>query len=104
MELLINDKLKLGGRRERLRAKAFGGVRMVSGLSDIGQANCDFTLNFLAKEGIVCEAKSLGGGLARRVMFWPASGRALQKAQTDDVLPDERPLQAPDAGSNLELF
>ena len=52
MELLINDILKQGGKRHRLRAKAFGGASMVEGLSGIGQANCDFTLDFLAREGI----------------------------------------------------
>jgi chemotaxis protein CheD len=43
MELLINDILKLGGRRDRLKAKVFGGARMIVGLSDIGKLNGDFT-------------------------------------------------------------
>lgn len=104
MELLINDILKLGGRRDRLLAKAFGGARMVAGLSDIGQANCDFTLNYLEKEGISCEGKSLGGGAARHVMFWPTSGRVLQKVRTDDAIPDEKPVQQSENGNDLELF
>ena len=69
MELLINDILKLGARRDRLTAKAFGGASMVEGLSDIGQANCDFTTDFLEREGISCQGKSLGGDYARHVMF-----------------------------------
>ena len=104
MELLINDILKLGARRSRLRAKAFGGARMVAGLSDIGKANCEFTLGYLEKEGIHCDGQSLGGDAARHVMFWPATGRALQKIRMDQVLPDEEPIQTEGKGNDLELF
>ena len=104
MELLINDILKQGGRRDRLRAKAFGGARMVEGLSGIGQANCDFTLDFLAREGIHCEGQSLGGDTARHVMFWPATGRALLKVRTDQVIAEERPMEPQTEGNDLELF
>lgn len=104
MELLINDILKMGGARERLRAKAFGGARMVAGLSDIGRLNAEFTLDFLEKERIVCEGHSLGGETARHIMFWPASGRALQKVRADEVLHEELPPPAQEAGNDLELF
>ncbi|HEY1072308.1 chemotaxis protein CheD, partial [Brevundimonas sp.] len=36
MELLINDVLKAGGRRDRLQAKLFGGGRMFDSLKDVG--------------------------------------------------------------------
>lgn len=104
MELLINDILKMGGRREYLRAKAFGGARMVAGLSDIGRLNSEFTLDFLNKEGIQCEKHSLGGDTARHIMFWPASGRVLQKVRTDEVLQEEVQVQTKDIGNDLELF
>ena len=104
MELLINDILKLGGSRDRLRAKAFGGARMVAGLSDIGQINSAFTLDFLEKEGIRCETHSLGGDSARHIMFWPSSGRALQKVRVDEVLREEMPPPISETGNGLELF
>lgn len=104
MELLINDILKLGGRRDRLKAKAFGGARMIAGLSDIGKLNGDFTLRFLANEGIDCEGHSLGGGSARQVMFWPATGRVLQKIRTGTDLPEEMPVPQAIVGNDLELF
>lgn len=104
MELLINDILKQGGRRERLRAKAFGGARMVAGLSDIGQINSAFTLDYLEKEGIRCDKHSLGGGKARQIMFWPATGRAMQKTRVDRVLEDEFPDVLDETGNGLELF
>lgn len=53
-------------------------VRMIAGLSDIGQSNGAFARRFLADEGIACVAESLGGTSARRIRFWPVSGRARQ--------------------------
>lgn len=104
MELLINDILKLGGQRSRLHAKAFGGARMVAGLSDVGKNNSDFVLDFLNKEGIVVEGHSLGGTNARHIMFWPASGRVMQKVR-QDAPPEPQPVAPPAAtGNDLELF
>lgn len=104
MELLINDVIKLGGDRERLRAKAFGGARMVAGLSDIGRMNSQFTLDFLTKEGITCETHSLGGDAARHIMFWPTSGRALQKIRADEIIQEEMAVPPEEKGNGLELF
>lgn len=104
MELLINGILKLGGQRDRLRAKAFGGARMVAGLSDIGAQNASFTMDFLEREGISCDSQSLGGTTARHVMFWPASGRALQKIRQSADLIEEIPVQEAQRGNDLELF
>jgi chemotaxis protein CheD len=105
MELLINEILKLGGRRDRLRAKVFGGARMFSGLSDVGRINSEFALDFLQKEGISCEGHSLGGEAARHILFWPAKGRAMQKIRSD-AAPLETPTVPPDVtkGNGLELF
>ena len=79
MELLINDILRRGGRRHRLQAKLFGGGRMFDGLSDVGEANAAFAERFLRDEGVPVLGGSLRGPQARRVQFWPVSGRALQR-------------------------
>ena len=103
MELLINDMIKLGARRDRLKAKVFGGARMVAGLSDVGQKNGVFVLEFLRCEGIECTGQSLGGTQARRIEFWPDSGRARQKllgeAQIVEAL-----APPPETASDVELF
>ena len=78
MERLVNGLLRHGARRSRLRAKLFGGARMIASLMDIGRRNGDAALQFLHNEGIDCISASLGGNRARRVRFWPASGRAQQ--------------------------
>ena len=79
MELLINAMLKLGSRKGDIRAKLFGGARVMDGLSDIGAANIGFAVQFLLDEDIPCVARSLGGSQARRVRFWPTTGRASQR-------------------------
>ena len=39
MELLINELIKSGAERSNLRAKVFGGARMISSASDVGRRN-----------------------------------------------------------------
>ncbi len=105
MELLINALLKKGARKERLEAKIFGGGRMIAGLSDIGQSNSDFARRFLRDEGIPCVAESLGGTSARRIRFWPASGRARQiLLDPSQSPPPPAPTPPPVDTSDVELF
>jgi len=103
MELLINDLIKRGARRASLRGKAFGGARMVKGLSDIGASNASFVLDYLRREGIACDAHSLGGEHARVVRFWPVSGRAMQKSTlSTDIGAEQKPAEP--KGNAPELF
>ncbi|RZJ27946.1 MAG: chemotaxis protein CheD [Brevundimonas sp.] len=107
MELLINDLIKAGARRERLEAKLFGGGRMFDSLRDVGVANADFAERFLRDEGIRVVGGSLRGAGGRRLHYWPVSGRALQRGVTDAVAPAPRPVPAPipvETGGELELF
>lgn len=105
MELLINDLLKAGGRRDRLEAKLFGGGRMFDSLRDVGRANADFAERFLQDEGIPLVGGSLRGQGGRRLHYWPVSGRALQRAVTDNHVPAPvAPPAPPSGGGMLELF
>ncbi|HVY87743.1 MAG TPA: chemotaxis protein CheD [Hyphomonadaceae bacterium] len=79
MELLINALLQAGARRDRLEAKLFGGARMMKNLSDIGAQNASFAIDFLKQERIANQGGSLGGDQARRIRYWPVSGRAQQR-------------------------
>lgn len=83
MEKLINGILTSGGKRDRLLCKAFGGAAIVPSLGKIGQENAVFVLGYLANERISCIAQSLGGTQARRIRFWPATGRAQQNLVED---------------------
>lgn len=106
MEVLINGLISRGCARDRLSAKLFGGARMFEGLSDIGACNARFARAFLAAEGIPVESESLGGDSARRVEFWPASGRVRQKLLSARQAPAPllAPAPAPAPVGDVELF
>jgi len=96
MELLVNGLLQRGAQRHRLEAKLFGGGAVVEGFSDIGAQNAAFAERFLRDEGITYRGGSLGGKIARRIQFWPATGRARQLflAPSDSVLDAEKAIKA----------
>lgn len=109
MELLVNGLLQSGARRDRLEAKLFGGARMIAGLTDIGRRNAEFAESFLAREGITYAGGSLGGMHARRIQYWPATGRARQfmveRAEDKIFEAERRPPPAPvDTSGSVELF
>lgn len=81
MEILINHLLKLGARRDRLEAKVFGGGRVMESLSSsqVGEKNARFVKHYLKNEGIPLVAEDLLDIYPRKVYFFPASGRVLQK-------------------------
>jgi chemotaxis protein CheD len=94
MEQLINAILKAGGRREDLRAKVFGGGRVLARMSDVGQRNIEFVERYLAAENVAVVASDLGGTYPRQVQFFPHSGRARIRLlrRSDDLkqVADER--------------
>jgi len=102
MELLINALIKEGANRRHLKAKVFGGGRMIAGLTDIGQKNAIFVRDFLKREGIACFGESLGGTQARRIEFWPGTGRARQRLLGEARVMEMR--APPPAGNGVELF
>lgn len=108
MELLINEILRLGGGRRTLQAKLFGGGRMFNGLGDVGEANAAFAERFLKDEGIPIVGGSLRGPQARRVQFWPSSGRAFQRFVDDasqiQTLREVPVLRPPVDEGAVELF
>ncbi|MDB5424076.1 MAG: chemotaxis protein CheD [Phenylobacterium sp.] len=95
MEVLINGLLSAGARRERLRAKLFGGGRLIQGLSNIGDQNVTFAEAFLARERIPVCGGSVRGDHARRIRFWPVSGRTTQLSLTSDGNIFAQELKAP---------
>ncbi len=79
MEHLINLILKNGGRRINLRAKLFGGGKVLKQMSDVGQKNIDFALHYLTQENILLESSDLGANFPRKVLFHPKTGKAFVK-------------------------
>jgi chemotaxis protein CheD len=110
MEYLINGIIKLGGRRDRLKAKVFGGSKMLEGLGRIGEKNARFAFDYLSQEAIPCLNSSVGGTDARALRFWPGTGRVTmrmvtqQEARSVAAVPPPPPPRAQPAGNDLELF
>lgn len=79
MDVLVSELIKAGARRERLRAKVFGGAAVLPNmpLLNIGDRNSDFVLRYLRAEQIDLYAQDLGGSHARRVCFMPESGKVV---------------------------
>ena len=79
MEVLINQIQKLGGRRNNLEAKLFGGAMALPGLAtrSVGEMNAEFALRYLDAENIPVVAHDLLGFHPRKVYFFPKSGRVM---------------------------
>jgi chemotaxis protein CheD len=75
MELLINEMLRQGAEKRRLKAKAFGGSMIIGSDSDessfhsVGEGNSKFIREFLACEQIPLIAENLGGKEGRVIHF-----------------------------------
>ena len=76
MELLINDMLRLGAKRNHLQAKVFGGGNILriyqtgrTAIGDVGATNARFVHEFLHTEKIPIQAADLGGDYGRRIYF-----------------------------------
>ncbi|WP_246194679.1 chemotaxis protein CheD [Allochromatium palmeri] len=101
MEMLVNDLLKRGARREQLRAKAFGGANVLRESTDtrmdhfnIGTSNVLFVRQFLDRDGIPLVAEDLGGLHGRQIHFYGGDYsvflRRIPRAGVERVLSDEQ--------------
>lgn len=79
MEHLINTILKYGGRKVNLKAKVFGGGKVLKQMSDVGERNIEFVLSYLKQENIEIISSDLGLSYPRKVLFEPQTGRAFVK-------------------------
>lgn len=87
MELLINEMLKLGAAKSRMKARLYGGANMNPDLAPIGTGNAAFARAFLAAEGIAKVFEDMEGTQARRVEFRPASGMVRARTVQADAAP-----------------
>jgi len=81
MEVLINDVLKAGARRENLEAKVFGGGNVLRGFIaiNVGERNAQFVRDYLRAENIRIVAEDLNDIHPRKVYFFPRTGKVLVK-------------------------
>jgi chemotaxis protein CheD len=81
MEVLLNELLKGGAKRERLEAKVFGGAAVLAGMTtlNIGDRNSEFVRRYLALEKVRITAEDLQGSHPRKIVFLPAAGQVMVK-------------------------
>ncbi|MFN7086572.1 MAG: chemoreceptor glutamine deamidase CheD [Burkholderiales bacterium] len=81
MEVLINQLIKLGARRNKLEAKVFGGGNVLRGftVNNVGDRNAAFVLDFLKTEKIPVLAQDLIDIYPRKVYFIPQTGKVMVK-------------------------
>ena len=115
MELLINEMLKLGARRETMQAKIFGGAQVMAGFTtmNVGERNTQFVQDYLSTERIPIVSQDVLDIHPRKVCFFPVTGKALVKrlahAHPETLAVEERKGNAAtvaksNSGGSIDLF
>ena len=112
MELLINAIIKRGGERKNFEVKIFGGSKILASTRDIGALNIDFAREYLQIEGLPVFAEDLGGCHPRKIIYFPATGKAKVKhlsslgiaALVHDEMSYRSKLNQSDFSGTMELF
>ena len=81
MELLINEMMKLGARRETMQAKIFGGAQVMHNFTtlNVGERNTRFVQDYLATERIPVVSEDVLDIYPRKVVFFPVTGKVMVK-------------------------
>ena len=81
MNMLIEQLVHLGARRDKLVAKAFGGGKVLPGFvqQDIGRVNAEFVLEYLDNANIPLISSDLMSNYARKIYYFPADGNVYMK-------------------------
>ncbi len=115
MELLINQMIKIGARRETMQAKVFGGAQVMAGFTslNVGERNTQFVFDYLSTEHIAVVSQDVLDIHPRKVCFLPVTGKALVKrlahTHPETLVVEERKgnavtLAKSTAGGSIDLF
>lgn len=116
MEVLINEMIKLGARRETMQAKIFGGGQVMANFTtmNVGERNTDFVTQYLQTERIPIVSQDVLDIYPRKVVYFPATGKAMVKrlahAHPETLVEQERArgsavqLAKTNAGGSVDLF
>jgi len=114
MEVLINQLLRNGARRENLEAKIFGGGNVLESFTtmNVGDRNAIFVRKFLKEENIRVMGEDLLDIYPRKVYYFPKTGRVLVKKlkqlHNDTLAKREedyaRKLKTSSVGGDIDLF
>lgn len=114
MEVLINELIRNGARRENLEAKIFGGGNVLRSftVNNVGERNAAFVKKFLKDENISITSEDLLDIYPRKVYFFPKTGKVLVKKlkQLNNYTLVKREeaysskLKTNDVGGDIDLF
>jgi chemotaxis protein CheD len=114
MEVLINQLLRSGARRENLEAKIFGGGNVLKSFTtmNVGDRNAAFVRRFLKEERIRVTGEDLLDIYPRKVYYFPKTGKVLVKKlknmHNDTLVQREEAyaskLKVTDVGGEIDLF
>jgi chemotaxis protein CheD len=115
MELLINEMIKAGARRDTMQAKVFGGGQVMASFTamNVGERNTEFVIDYLKTERIPIVSKDVLDIYPRKVVFFPTTGKALVKrlahSHPEALVDQERKGNAANvakqnAGGSIDLF
>lgn len=115
MELLINEMMKKGARRESMQAKIFGGGQVMHSFTsmNVGERNTQFVLDYLRTERIPVVSQDVLDIYPRKVCYFPKTGKAMVKrlahAHPESLAAEERKGNAVNvvkttAGGSVDLF
>lgn len=114
MEVLINELLRNGARRENLEAKIFGGGNVLRSFTtnNVGDRNAAFVKQFLKDENISVVSEDLLDIYPRKVYYFPKTGKVLVKKlkQLNNYTLVKREeaysskLKTNDVGGEVDLF
>ncbi len=81
MEVLINQLMRNGAKRENLEAKIFGGGNVLRSFTtnQVGDRNAAFVKQYLRDEGIVVTGEDLLDVFPRKVYYFPRTGKVMVK-------------------------
>lgn len=104
MEVLINEMLKLGARRESMQAKIFGGGQVMANFTTmkVGERNAEFVIQYLNTERIPIVSEDILDIYPRKVVYFPTTGKAMVK-RLAHAHPEQLEAQARAQGSAAQL-
>ena len=105
IDRLVQKMESLGGERERMRAKVFGGASVLGGAQDslrIGARNIEIAWDHLQRLNIPIVASDVGGQLGRKVKFDTQTGVAKVKKLPSSAVASTQSLMV--AGGNRGVY
>lgn len=88
IETLLNALYSKGAAKNGMAIKIFGGAKVLGKVTqDIGRKNIDFAHRFFLRENMRIESEDVGGQVARRIIFFPKTGKVLlrQLGENKDI-------------------